>query len=69
MKPPRKPDLSQISGLEEAAARVIHQSDGEEVLMRANARRHRKLKGGRPFGSTIPPIPTPPPFFFWVPPD
>lgn len=48
----------------EAAAIIICQSNGGKVLMRANAHCHRKLKGGRPFGGIIPPVPPPHLFFF-----
>lgn len=53
MKAPRKPDFSQVF------VWTRQQPEPFSSLMRANARRHRKLKGGGPFGSTIPPIPTP----------
>lgn len=42
-------------------------SSPSQVLMRANAHPHRKLKGGRPFGRIIPPVPAPP--FFMLPLD
>lgn len=43
--------------LVEAAAIIICQSDGGKVLMRANARCRRKLKGGSTFWGIIPPAP------------
>lgn len=48
--------LVPLTLLVEAAAIIICQSDGGKVLMRANARCRRKLKGGETFRGIIPTV-------------